>query len=203
MLPVKSAVACLLVPLVYHVHLHEYLWLGRVSSTVENPYQLSKRGVPMISISCPFKLLNIVFQGDPAVDPCNRIEWAMLKENVHTSPIRCCDQVFLHSKLVRDETCIRHCYVAFFSNKMSIISHWYASAFHFNFRQDTVRRWVTIPTVRLHESSITSLHRAATVSLHVKSDCPPLKWLPKNVMWFILGLQYIQRILLWQCCALL
>ena len=60
---------------------------------IENPYRLSKYSVSIISISWFLKLVNIVFQSDHN----NRVEWAMLKETVTTSPIRCFDQAFLNS----------------------------------------------------------------------------------------------------------
>ena len=51
----QSLVAVLLIPLVCHVHLHQYSWFGRIFSAVANRYRKSasllKRSVSIISIS--------------------------------------------------------------------------------------------------------------------------------------------------------
>ena len=48
-----SLEAVLLIPLVCHVHLHQYSWFGRIFSAVANRYRKSllKRSVTIISIS--------------------------------------------------------------------------------------------------------------------------------------------------------
>ena len=71
-----------LIPLVCHVHLHQYSWFGRIFSAVANRYRKSasllKRSVSVISISSPIKLVNIAFQSVS----CIHAEWAILGDDV-------------------------------------------------------------------------------------------------------------------------
>ena len=96
-----SLVAVLLIPLVCHVHLHQYSWFSRIFSAVANQYRKSasllKRSVSIITISWPNKLVNIAFS-ECVLHPCrvgpeysnNRV---ILRPNVE---INCYDIFMLH-----------------------------------------------------------------------------------------------------------